>query len=1151
MGLLVAALATALPPTGPSLVNGLLGATALTTLMIAWWLRRREGVGQPRAGVPIPLALVPPAASFTGTGAMESGPLSEDQDPCCDDPGRSTLSDRNLVAQVMQDIPGLIYLYDPRRRRMVSASARIARVLGLEDSELSASDADPLARRIHPEDRERLEAARDRLCHAQPGETVEAEFRLHLGPSRDHDDKSSSWRWFHDRLAIYRRDSQGHPLMAVGLMEDVTLRVEAHLEATRSHRFLTQISSAFPLMWMQLRAGPEGLGRFEMLGGSAREITGLSNEMLCSRMDRAWELVHPDDHDWLLAWTRQTTTQPGFHDLRFRIRHAQTGELRWLRALTLLERDPQTNENVWSGVYLDITRDIQRIEEAGRLAAIAEAAPQAILQFDFEERPIWINAAARGMLGVADDEPIPRDWMERLFDPDTVRSLRDQGFSEAVLRGSWSGTGVARDVRYGPRDVEQTLVAWPRIGERDSGVFALTLHDVTAHARAERLSREAARRIEQAGRLKDHFLANVSHEIRSPLFALQGYAELLASSDDPQIRSDALDGLRQNSRSLLRLVCDLLDISKVHTQTLRLNLVPTSPLEPLNTIIDPLLSLARAKGLGFQVELLHPLPRQLPLDGRRVSQVLHHLIENAIKYTYKGTVIVRVGLDPPPPHLAPPLLRIDVIDTGLGMTPEEIERFQRVFEFQENGLDHVPRGLGMGSMLVTRLVEWMGGRLEIQSHPGQGSRFSVRLPVAPESLGNWLPLDDPLVVSLATLSARLSSTSSRHVAPSWLTEVSAPTRAGNEATQAPSMVTATSQPTFPPSSILVVEDNPDLRRVLTAFLTAAGWRVETASDGEEGLAKATTTSFDLILMDLQMPRLDGVEATRRLRARGVVTPIVALTANDLDGERQRCLDQGFDDYLTKPVGQGELIQRLAQHLGTVSAVVAKNAATPVSHCHEREHAAETKFLAVVPPPDLHPQAAQTPAHLTATAKGGSPSQQPHVTSPQPLHAPIAADSSKPKSRLDSIDSTQWRDPEFFELVNDFAASLPFRLDEMDQLWHQRDTERVRSLAHQLKGAGGMFGFRRITSAASALERVLREMIAPTGSHGVPTHHACWDVASPSDAQTPWPPMKREDRGLVEPMADDRVTPLLNELRHAATQAMVEATAWRTACSSPP
>jgi two-component system, sensor histidine kinase len=378
---------------------------------------------------------------------------------------------------------------------------------------------------------------------------------------------------------------------------------------------------------------------------------------------------------------------------------------------------------------------------------------------------------------------------------------------------------------------------------------------------------------EHSNAAKTRFLASVSHELRTPLNGIIGMTQLVAVENLSALQRQRLDVLRHSAEHLVTVIGDLLDLSRIEFDRIELNSQPTLIAQTVRDVTDLLQPVAEERGLAFEVIFDLGLPAAALMDASRVKQVLHNLIGNALKFTARGSVGLAVAM-------TDGLLRFRVSDTGEGIPPEAIERIFDAFEQGPSSTAPVRSGAGLGLTISRRLARAMGGDVTCRSVPGVGTTFEFTIAFRPTPK---TPTPRP---SLSEELAAAGETSAAPVAR--------------------------------PGRVLVVEDNEVNALVVRGMLEQMGIAAELAVDGEQALARMCASAYDLVLMDCQMPVLDGWEATRLWRARETRlrqkqrVPIVALTAGAAAGERERCLEAGMDDYLSKPFSRealGGLVDR--------------------------------------------------------------------------------------------------------------------------------------------------------------------------------------------------------------------------------------------------
>ncbi|MFN5513739.1 MAG: PAS domain S-box protein, partial [Cyanobacteriota bacterium] len=607
------------------------------------------------------------------------------------------------------------------------------------------------------------------------------------------------------------------------------------------------------------------------------QITGYSLEEINAR---GWyQSLYPDPDYQRRARERMERMRQGdnLQSEHWRITR-KTGEKRIVSISTAAVFDPKGKVNILA-VIQDIT-DRKQMEETlrwseARYRSLMEQAGDAILLADPEGNIIEANQRATELFGYSKEE-FTRLHFSAFHAPEKLELYRGY-FQEILEKGSGAYPDIEiirKDGAVVPADLSSSIIDW---GDRriSQGIF----RDVSERKEAERQLQASYEQLalsnmqlERASRLKDEFLANMSHELRTPLNAVlgmsQGLEEEVLGPLTPK-QKKAVSTIHSSGRHLLTLINDILDLSKIEAGKLELDLAPVR----LQEMCQLCLQFVKQQAFKKQIALSTQLPSQTLYfqgDERRLRQALINLLNNAVKFTPDGgqvSLTVALNLETKPPSLD-----FEVRDTGIGISQEDQRRLFQPFVQIDSKLNRQYEGTGLGLALVKRLTELHGGRVSLTSEPGQGSRFTVSIP--------YVGVNSP-------------------------------------ASPEP-MPTPESQPFTEPPYLLLVEDNVDNVASLKDYLEYKGYRLGVAYNGQEALDSIAQETPDLILMDVQMPVMDGVEATRQIRAnpdwRSI--PIIALTALTMPGDRERFLAAGMNDHISKPVHLRALMTLINQLLGS-------------------------------------------------------------------------------------------------------------------------------------------------------------------------------------------------------------------------------------------
>ncbi|MBF0623557.1 MAG: PAS domain S-box protein [Magnetococcales bacterium] len=547
------------------------------------------------------------------------------------------------------------------------------------------------------------------------------------------------------------------------------------------------------------------------------------------------------------------------------------------------ERDAVAHGARLAGIVLERVRTRQELERQRQLLeGIVDNSPAAIYVKDAAGRYRLTNPQWEKVTGVPREQALGRHGSE-LFGMEVAANLRKEDLAVLGSRHPVTSEEVLQNDQGRRTFLSLTFPLFDKTGAIHSTCGIST--DITARKAMEEDLRQAREAAEAANRAKSAFLATMSHEIRTPMNGILAMAELLADMDLPSRARANLQIIRTAGATLLTVINDILDFSRIEADRLVLESIAFDPRALVEDLLEMFRGGARDKGIRLVRRIARDLPPALLGDPTRVRQVLFNVVSNAVKFTLAGSVRVRVFRETPVVDGLVPFA-IQVRDTGIGIPPEKMADLFQSFSQADSSTTRQFGGTGLGLAITRRLLDLMDGSIDVESRPGKGSTFTIRMSL-PEAPAASLPVAE--------------SATSRSMAEA------APDLAGNR--------------------ILVVEDDPVNRRVVKGLLEGLDLQVDYAENGLQALDMMEDPGLELVLMDCQMPEMDGYETTRRHRRReqtagtGRRLPVVALTAYAMSGDREKCLAAGMDDYLAKPVTRQNLFQVLGRWLageGTAS-----------------------------------------------------------------------------------------------------------------------------------------------------------------------------------------------------------------------------------------
>ena len=603
----------------------------------------------------------------------------------------------------------------------------------------------------------------------------------------------------------------------------------------------------------------------------AKTMLGYQPESFLDTVETWEELIHPDEREAVeRAVQLHLRGDSPLYRQEYRVLH-RDGSWRWILDQGRIVDIENGRPLRMVGTHTDITERRQAATALttveARLQKVAAQAPGMLFQFllhpDGTGSFPYVSQGIRAIYGIAPEEVVA-SWdalNERLHPEDRTRvmaSLAEAG--RQLIRWDCDYRIVLRDGRsrwvHAQSDPEQQTDG--------SLLWHGYISDISERKFVEENLRQALYDAEQATRSKSAFLATMSHEIRTPLNGVIGMVELMGMSDLPTEYREHVSTIHASANNLLQILNDILDYSKLEEGAALVEQVEFAPRALADDALRVVHLKAKEKGLEMHFTPAADMPSRLSGDPSKLRQILFNLLGNAVKFTDQGTVSLSMGVE------SDGRLTMTVSDSGIGMDAAAISRLFQPFSQADSSMSRRYGGSGLGLAISKRLAELMGGTLDVVSTPGAGSCFTCRVPV----------------------------------------------RVIIEAPPAPAPAKPATRPLRWSGAVLVIEDNAVNQEVARAMLSRLGLTVTVANDGQSALERVNGASFDLIFMDCQMPVMDGLEATRRLRAQDYRKPIVAMTANALPSDRQACLAAGMDDYLAKPITIDRLKKTLVQFLGS-------------------------------------------------------------------------------------------------------------------------------------------------------------------------------------------------------------------------------------------
>ncbi|WP_316832062.1 PAS domain S-box protein [Pedobacter aquatilis] len=671
--------------------------------------------------------------------------------------------------------------------------------------------------------------------------------------------KNGDIKWVLDMGVVIEKDENGRPLRVVGTHTDITQIKRTEQELEQRVRQFKSLSENIPGVIYEYEYRADGTDGLRYISPAIKRVFGITPEEFWNQ-----KYIAPLDQERINIKQQHSrnTLEPFYDESEITIPGLNT---RWYAVHSSYSYTDQDDSKIFTGFMADIT-ERKSIEESLRIneekyRSILANMKLGLLEVDNDGRITYANNSFCHMSGYSMPELIGENFAELFLVNDDANAEREKNKS--------SDNGLADAYEVETRDKSGDKKWWlissaPRYNDKAELVGSIGIHlDITNQKTQETDLVEARIEAEQSAHSKEIFLANMSHEIRTPMNAIMSMANQLAKTNLEPQQEFYLETIHTASKSLLVIINDVLDLSKIDAGKLSLENIGFNLIDVLQNAMQVITHKGEEKGLDLNnFHFDGNIAPVLIGDPYRLNQVLLNLMTNAVKFTEKGSVdlICRVIADKPNSQV----IHVSVVDTGIGMDAAFVEHLFDKFSQENESVSRKYGGTGLGMSICRELIEQMGGEIFVESVKGVGSTISF-------------------VVELPK---------------------------GKSADMPEKEETEFSEDFLIGKKVLVTDDNDLNRLVASILLLDFGATVMVAENGEIALEMIARETFDVILMDIQMPVMNGYETTKKLRKLNINTPIIALTASAIKGEREKCIAAGMNDYITKPINEEEFLKTI-------------------------------------------------------------------------------------------------------------------------------------------------------------------------------------------------------------------------------------------------